>query len=180
VTIVEKAVSRGLLQQILHLNRGTGYGQHYRFARIATPKSYKQAEDAVYKAVSEVMLQFGANLVDLTAMVDYEVFPCRYTLYVEIGYPDQDGMECSETPLEDALCHISPLYHSIRQIDRLGQLALRVVRPGTFEKLKKALIAKGASACQVKIPRVIRDRELAPLLTANTLHTASDTLLAVW
>jgi hypothetical protein len=180
VTIVEKAVSRGLLQQILHLNRGTGYGQHYRFARIATPKSYKQAEDAVYKAVSEVMLQFGANLVDLTAMVDYEVFPCRYTLYVEIGYPDQDGMECSETPLDDALCHISPLYHSIRQIDRLGQLALRVVRPGTFEKLKKALIAKGASACQVKIPRVIRDRELAPLLTANTLHTASDTLLAVW
>jgi hypothetical protein len=180
VTIVEKAVSRGLLQQILHLNRGTGYGQHYRFARIATPKSYKQAEDAVYKAVSEVMLQFGANLVDLTAMMDYEVFPCRYTLYVEIGYPDQDGMECSETPLEDALCHISPLYHSIRQIDRLGQLALRVVRPGTFEKLKKALIARGASACQVKIPRVIRDRELAPLLTANTLHTASDTLLAVW
>ena len=179
MAIVEKAVNRGLLQQILHLNRGTEYGQHYRFARITTPKSYKQAEGAVCNAVSEVMLQCGANLVDLTAMVDYEVFPCRYTFYVEIGYPDQDEVECSETLLEDALCHINPRYRSIRQTDRLGQLALRVVRPGTFEKLKKALIARGASACQVKIPRVISDRELASLLEANTLHTASDTLLAV-
>ena len=92
------------------------------------------------------MLQYGANLVDLTAMVDYEVFPCRYTFYVEIWYPDQDGTECSETLLKDALRHTSPRHHSIRQTDRLGQLALRVVRPGTFEMLKKALIARGASA----------------------------------
>ena len=65
MAIVEKDVKRGLLQQILHLTRGTEYGQRYRFVRIATPKSYKQAEEAVYEAVSEVILQYGANLVDL-------------------------------------------------------------------------------------------------------------------
>ena len=177
MAIVEEAVKRGLLQQIRHLNRGTKYGQHYRFARIATPKSYKQTEDAVYKAVSEVILEHGANLVDLTAMVDYEVFPCRYTFYVEIRYPDQDGAESSEALLENALCHTSR-YHSIRQSNRLGKCALRVVQPGTFEKLKKVLIAKGSSANQVKIPQVIRDRELASLLTANILEPANDTLLA--
>ncbi len=172
MAIVEKAINRGLLQQILHLNRGTEHGQHYRFARITIPKSYKQAEKAVCSAVSEVMLHYGANLVYLTAMVDYGVFPCRYTFYVEIGYPDQDGRECSETLLEDALCHTSPCHHSIRLTDRLGQLALRVVRQGTFEKLKNLLITRGASAYQVKIPRMIRDRELASLLTANTLTSA--------
>ena len=90
-------------------------------------------------------------------MVDYEVFPCRYTFYVEIGYPDQDGAEYSETRLEDALCHTSPCYHSIRQTDRLGKWALQVVRPGTFEKLKKALIAMGASGLPGQDPPVIRD-----------------------
>ncbi len=179
MAIVEKDVERGLPPQILHLNRGREYGQHYRFARTATPKSHKQAEDAVYQAVTEVMLQHEATLVDLTAMVDYEVFPCRYTFYVEIRYPDQDRAECSETLLKDALCRIIPRYYSIRQADQLGQLALWMVRPGTFEILKKALIARGTSASQVKIPRVIRDRELASLLTANILNTANDTLLAV-
>ena len=178
MAIVEKAVKHGLPQQILHLNRGKELGKRYRFARVATPKSHQQAEDAVYESVSELVLQYGANLVALTAMVDYEVFPCRYIFYVEIEYPDQDGDECRATALDEALCHTSPRCHSIHQADRLGKSALRVVQPGTFDKLKKNLIARGASALQVKIPRVIRDRELASLLIANTFHTASETLLA--
>jgi hypothetical protein len=178
LAIVEQDIERALPQRILHLNRGTEYGQCYQFARIAAPKSYRQAENAVCKAVSEVTLQSGANLVDFTAMVDYEVFPCRYTFYVEIGYPAQDA-ECSETLLKDVLHHASSHYHSIRQADQLGQLALRAVRTGTFEKLKKALIARGTAACQVKIPRVIRDRELGSLLAASALHTTGDALPAV-
>jgi hypothetical protein len=178
VAITEKDVNYGLSQQILHLNRGTEHKQHYQFVRIVTPKSYKQAENTVYEAVSEVMLQCGTRLIDLTAMVDYEVFPCRYTFYVEIGYPVQDGVECSQMLLDNALCRTNLRNLSLGQIDRLGQLALRVVRPGTFEKLKKALLDRGTSASQVRIPRVIRNRELASLLMANTLHPASDTLLA--
>lgn len=178
MTIVENTVNNGLPQQILHLSRGAEYKQHYRYTRIATPKSYKQAENAVHEAISEVMLQCGTHLIDSTAMVDYEVFPCRYTFYLEIGYPVQAGVECSQALLDDALCRTNPRNSAHRQIEHLGQLALRIVRPGTFKKLKKALLAGGASARRVKIPRVIKNRELASLLLANTLHPASDTLLA--
>jgi hypothetical protein len=178
VAIIAQAVKRGLLQQNLHQNRGVEYRKHYRFARITNPKSYRQADEAVCKAISEVLHHCGASLVGLTAMVDYGVFPCRYAFYMEIEYPDQDVAGRSEMMLENALRHTSPRYHPIRQNDGLEQPALRVVQPGTFAKLKNVLIARGASAYQIKIPWIIRDQELASLLAANTFYAASDALLA--
>ena len=146
----------------------------FRRGQLINLVGEKTSEEAVCNAVYGVMQQWDTKLVDFTTMVDYEAYPCRYIFYVETGHPDQDQVGRGEKLLEDTLYQTNPRYRSVRQTDRLGQLVLRVVRPGTFEKLKKALIARGTSACQVKIPRVIRDRELASLLNINTLYAASD------
>ncbi len=151
----------------------------YRRGQLINLVGEKTSEETVSNAVYGVMQEWGAKLVDFTTMVDYESYPCRYIFYVETAHPDRDQVGCGETLLEDTLYRTNLRYRSVRQTYRLGQLALRVVRPGTFEKLKKVLIARGASACHVKIPRVIRDRELASLLTANALYPASDARLAM-
>lgn len=143
----------------------------YRRGQLVNLVGEKTSEEALCNAVHGAMQQWGAKLEDFTTIVDYESYPCRYTFYVETGHPCQDGVDQGEALLDAALCHTNPRYHSIRQADRLGRLALRVVQPGTFEKLKKILTARGTIACQVKIPRVIRDRELASLLTANALSS---------
>lgn len=136
----------------------------YRRGQLINLVGEKTSEEALCSAVSGVMQQCGAELVDFTTMVDYEAYPCRYTFYVEIAHPGRNGFGHSEMRLEDALCRANPRYNSSRQAEQLGKLALRVVQPGTFEALKGALIARGASASQVKIPRAIGDQELASLL----------------
>lgn len=136
----------------------------YRRGQLINLVGEKTSEEALCSAVSGVMQQCGTELVDFTTMVDYEAYPCRYAFYVEIAYPSSNGFGHSEMKLEDTLCRANPRYYSSRQSEQLGRLALQVVQPGTFEALKKVLIARGASASQVKIPRVIRDQELASLL----------------
>ena len=150
----------------------------YRRGQLINLVGEKTSEEAFSIAVYGVMEQWGTELVDFTTMVDYETYPCRYAFYVEIRHPDQDGVRHIETLLEDTLCQNNPRYQTNRQADRLGQLALRVVLPGTFEKLKKVLIARGAPANQVKVPRVIRDQELAALLTVSALYEINDSLRA--
>ncbi len=150
----------------------------YRRGQLISLVGEKTSEAAFNTTVCGVTQQWGTDLVDFTTMVDYEVYPCRYIFYVEIGHPHQNRERHGETLLEDVLCQTSPRYHSSRQAKQLGQSTLRLVQPGTFEKIKKMLIARGASANEVKIPRVIRDEELAALLTANTIPAASDALRA--
>ncbi|MGD0153108.1 MAG: GH3 auxin-responsive promoter family protein [Thermacetogeniaceae bacterium] len=151
----------------------------YRRGQLISLVGEKTSEEAFSTTVYGLMQQWGTDLVDFTTRVDYEVYPCRYIFYVESGHPYQNRERQGETLLEDVLCQTSPRYHSSRQAKRLGQSALRLVQPGTFEKMKKMLIARGASANEVKIPRVIRDEELAALLTANTIHAARDALCTV-
>ena len=90
-------------------------------------------------------------------------------MHWEDGCGAHDRIGGGDTLLEEALCRVNPRYQAIRNADNLGQLGLRVVQPGTFNKLKKILIGRGASANQVQVPRVIRDSEISSLLSANTL-----------
>ncbi len=141
----------------------------YRRGQLIDLVGEKTSEQVVSSTVIQVLRHLDTELVDFTTMVDYESYPCRYIFYVEIRHSDRDRIGGGDTLLEEALCRVNPRYQAIRNADNLGQLGLRVVQPGTFNKLKKILIGRGASANQVQVPRVIRDSEISSLLSANTL-----------
>jgi hypothetical protein len=142
----------------------------YRKGQLLNLTGEKTSEQAVRHAVFQAAAQLGVELVDYTSVADCENSPGRYIFYLEAKLPAGDRRISYGTDvLEEALCLANPRYQTSRQAGKLGQPEVRVVRSGTFEELVKILMTNGTSANQLKIPRVVSDKNLVDFLNRNTL-----------
>lgn len=143
----------------------------YRKGQLLNLTGEKTSEEAVSHAVFQASARSGAELVDYTTAADCDSFPGRYIFYLEVKLPaGSSSISCAKEILEEALCLANPRYRACRQAGKLGHLEVRVVRSGTFEKLARILMKNGTSANQLKIPRVMKDKNLVDFLSWNTLH----------
>ncbi|KAL1542653.1 putative indole-3-acetic acid-amido synthetase GH3.9 [Salvia divinorum] len=115
-----------------------------------------------------------ALLVEYTSYADTSSIPGHYVIYWEINedihphappLPADVLSECCIS-VEEGLDYI---YRRCRTNDKsVGPLEIRVVKPGTFEKLMDLFIAQGgASINQYKTPRCVKSKPALKLLNAN-------------
>jgi hypothetical protein len=130
----------------------------------------KTLEEAVYFALGRAARQLGFILVDYTTALDLDTSPGRYLFFVEVLNPEKlaDMTRCRYI-LEKALEEANPRYGVNLKAGRIGNLSLRVVKPGTFKELQQRLISKGASMNQVKVPRLVEDEKLLQFLSRSVI-----------
>lgn len=142
----------------------------YRKGQLLNVAAEKTQEAAVLAALKNAAQQWGSALVDYTTAVNLDGSVGRYVFFVEV----QDSERITDLTawpviLEKALEKANPRYRAGVEDGRIGSLLLQVVQPGTFQRLQRELILRGASENQVKIPRLLIDDGLKNFLTELTL-----------
>lgn len=149
----------------------------YRRGQLLNIAGEKTSEQAVVQALSEAIHKWDEELIDFATMLNYNTFPGKYILFVEVKDPARLADNPHNTDiLEDALGRSNPRYQYHRQAKRIGPLELRIVQTGTFANIKSMLLNRGASANQVKIPRIIRDEQITNFLNESTLNDYRSTI----
>jgi hypothetical protein len=111
------------------------------------------------------------TLVDYTVTLDLGPSVGRYMFFLELTPSGKEFNENSKIQdiLEKHLFETNPRYQAGIKEKRISPCVVRLVQPGTFQKIRYELIKRGASLNRVKIPRLIRDAQLMEMLNNNCL-----------
>ncbi|OIW02324.1 hypothetical protein TanjilG_11218 [Lupinus angustifolius] len=122
-------------------------------------------------AASKVLAEEKLEVVDYTSHVDSSQGLGHYVILFEIsGEASEEVLgECCNS-LEKSF--VDAGYTSSRKVNNIGPLELRVVRPGTFQKIFDHFIGMGASPTQLKTPRCVppTSTKVMQILNDNVLN----------
>ncbi len=146
----------------------------YRKGQLLNLTGEKTQEAAVLAALKNATKHWDCDLVDYTTAVDLNGSLGRYVIFVEVRNSEKiTGITSWQAILQRALEEANPRYRAAIEARRIGGLVLHVVQPGTFHRLQRELMSRGASANQVKIPRVLKDESLISFLSESTLKAGN-------
>ncbi|GMJ05163.1 Gretchen Hagen3.6, DWARF IN LIGHT 1 [Hibiscus trionum] len=128
-----------------------------------------ELQHAVKNAVNH-LLPFDATLAEYTSYADTTTIPGHYVLYWELSLngntpiPPSVFEDCCLT-IEESL---NSVYRQGRVCDKsIGPLEIKIVEPGTFDKLMDYAISLGASINQYKTPRCVKFAPIVELLNSR-------------
>lgn len=107
------------------------------------------------EAAARVVAAEKVEVVDYTSCVDASSEPARYVVFWETsgGGAGDEVMEeccnCLDRTFEDAG------YVSMRKINGIGALELRILKKGTFQKIMDHFVGMGGAVSQFKTPRCV-------------------------
>lgn len=144
----------------------------YRKGQLLNVAAEKTSEEAVLAALKNSARQWGTDILDYTTTTDIDGLVGRYVFYVEVEHPEKaTDVSAWQGILEKELQKTNPRYGAGIEAGRIANLLLKIVEPGSFQRLKQQLILRGASENQVKIPRVLNDKELKDILDQHILKS---------
>ncbi|XP_039001570.1 indole-3-acetic acid-amido synthetase GH3.6 isoform X1 [Hibiscus syriacus] len=130
-----------------------------------------ELQHAVKNAVNH-LLPFDATLAEYTSFADTTTIPGHYVLYWELSLngntpiPPSVFEDCCLT-IEESL---NSVYRQGRVCDKsIGPLEIKIVEPGTFDKLMDYAISLGASINQYKTPRCVKFAPIVELLNSRVV-----------
>ncbi|XVF04035.1 hypothetical protein REPUB_Repub05bG0046000 [Reevesia pubescens] len=132
-----------------------------------------ELQNAVKNAVNH-LLPFDATLAEYTSYADTTKIPGHYVLYWELNLngttpiPPSVFEDCCLT-IEESL---NSVYRQGRVCDKsIGPLEIKIVEPGTFDKLMDYAISLGASINQYKTPRCVKFAPIVELLNSRAVSS---------
>ncbi|XP_022717000.1 indole-3-acetic acid-amido synthetase GH3.6-like [Durio zibethinus] len=132
-----------------------------------------ELQNAVKNAVNH-LLPFDATLAEYTSFGDTTTIPGHYVLYWELSLngttpiPPSVFEDCCLT-IEESL---NSVYRQGRVCDKsIGPLEIKIVEPGTFDKLMDYAISLGASINQYKTPRCVKFAPIVELLNSRAVSS---------
>ncbi|GMJ10258.1 Gretchen Hagen3.6, DWARF IN LIGHT 1 [Hibiscus trionum] len=132
-----------------------------------------ELQNAVKNAVNH-LLPFDATLAEYTSYADTITIPGHYVLYWELSLngttpiPPSVFEDCCLT-IEESL---NSVYRQGRVCDKsIGPLEIKIVEPGTFDKLMDYAISLGASINQYKTPRCVKFVPIVELLNSRAVSS---------
>ncbi|XP_039001571.1 indole-3-acetic acid-amido synthetase GH3.6 isoform X2 [Hibiscus syriacus] len=130
-----------------------------------------ELQNSVKNAVNH-LLPFDATLAEYTSYADTTTIPGHYVLYWELSLngttpiPPSVFEDCCLT-IEESL---NSVYRQGRVCDKsIGPLEIKIVEPGTFDKLMDYAISLGASINQYKTPRCVKFAPIVELLNSRVV-----------
>ncbi|KAH9803189.1 Indole-3-acetic acid-amido synthetase GH3.5 [Citrus sinensis] len=130
-----------------------------------------ELQNAVKNAVNH-LVPFDAAVSEYTSYADTTTVPGHYVLYWELSLngttpiPPSVFEDCCLT-IEESL---NSVYRQGRVCDKsIGPLEIKIVEPGTFDKLMDYAISLGASINQYKTPRCVKFAPIIELLNSRVV-----------
>ncbi|KAJ9182773.1 hypothetical protein P3X46_006729 [Hevea brasiliensis] len=132
-----------------------------------------ELQNAVKNSVNH-LVPFDATLVEYTSYADTTTTPGHYVLFWELTLngltpiPPSIFEDCCLT-IEESL---NSVYRQGRVSDKsIGPLEIKIVEPGTFDKLMDYAISLGASINQYKTPRCVKFAPIVQLLNSRVISS---------
>lgn len=132
-----------------------------------------ELHNAVKNAVTH-LVPFDASLSEYTSYADTSSIPGHYVLFWELcldgntPIPPSVFEDCCLT-VEESL---NTVYRQGRVSDKsIGPLEIKIVEPGTFDKLMDYAISLGASINQYKTPRCVKFAPIIELLNSRVVDS---------
>ncbi|KAG9454339.1 hypothetical protein H6P81_007243 [Aristolochia fimbriata] len=132
-----------------------------------------ELQNAVKNAVNH-MEPFDASLIEYTSYADASTIPGHYVVFWELRLgstpviPPSVFEDCC-LAIEESL---NSVYRQGRAADKsIGPLEIRVVEPGTFDKLMDYALSRGASINQYKTPRCVKYAPIVELLNSRVVSS---------
>ncbi|MDA8442833.1 MAG: GH3 auxin-responsive promoter family protein, partial [Peptococcaceae bacterium] len=141
----------------------------YRKGQLLNLAGEKTPEPAVQYAVQTALQASQVMAVDYTVKLNLDAVIGSYCFYLEAGPVGQLNPSVIQRNLEQYLGEANPRYLAGLKAKRIAPLELKLVQPGTFQKIRQELIRRGASQNQVKVPRLVAAQELIAILEENIL-----------
>ncbi|KAI7734174.1 hypothetical protein M8C21_016391 [Ambrosia artemisiifolia] len=128
-----------------------------------------ELHQAIEKASSH-LVPLDASLVEYTSFADTTTIPGHYVIFWELSVKSS-STHVPPSVLEDCCITIeeslNSVYRQCRASDKsIGPLEIRLVEPGTFDKLMDYAISLGASINQYKTPRCVKFAPIIELLNS--------------
>ncbi|KAI7734175.1 hypothetical protein M8C21_016392 [Ambrosia artemisiifolia] len=128
-----------------------------------------ELHQAIEKASSH-LVPLDASLVEYTSFADTTTIPGHYVIFWELCVKSS-STHVPPSVLEDCCITIeeslNSVYRQCRASDKsIGPLEIRLVEPGTFDKLMDYAISLGASINQYKTPRCVKFAPIIELLNS--------------
>ena len=140
----------------------------YRRNQLLNMISEKTTEEHALNAVTNTFKTLGSSFEDYSVVPDNSISPGRYVFYIEAKDSlNNISVRSPSSILDKELCKANISYDRHRSKGNLAEAKVKLVKEGTFAKIKKIKIDKGISKNQFKMPRVIRDKEIVDLLDKN-------------
>ena len=120
----------------------------------------KTAEHHVVEAIDAASHLVDDPLVDYVLGPDTKQTPACYVLAIEEWHGDCENKLKARKfvqAVDAALRRIAPDYDEEVELGTLRPMALMLLRPGAFERLRERLTAAGATDSQIKTPHVVTD-----------------------
>ena len=143
----------------------------YRKNQVLNMVSEKTNEEHITKAIKETIIKEKINLIDYTTMPDNNKTPGRYIFYVELTCEVSNRkLNEIEDTLDKELRNSNLAYDRARNGRKLDRIKIILLKGNTFNKIKEALLSKGVSKNQIKIPRVtINNQVVMKIIENNTV-----------
>ncbi|RID78916.1 hypothetical protein BRARA_A01696 [Brassica rapa] len=132
-----------------------------------------ELQNAVKNAVTH-LVPFDASVSEYTSYADTSSIPGHYVLFWELcldgntPIPPSVFEDCC-LALEESL---NTVYRQGRVSDKsIGPLEIKIVEPGTFDKLMDYAISLGASINQYKTPRCVKFAPIIELLNSRVVDS---------
>ncbi|XP_075671985.1 indole-3-acetic acid-amido synthetase GH3.6 [Castanea sativa] len=132
-----------------------------------------ELQNAVKNAVNHLM-PFDATISEYTSYADTKTIPGHYVLFWELSLngstpiPPSVFEDCCLT-IEESL---NSVYRQGRVSDKsIGPLEIKIVEPGTFDKLMDYAISLGASINQYKTPRCVKFAPIVELMNSRVVSS---------
>ncbi|CAL9227028.1 unnamed protein product [Arabidopsis halleri] len=132
-----------------------------------------ELQNAVKNAVTH-LVPFHASLSEYTSYADTSSIPGHYVLFWELcldgntPIPPSVFEDCCLTVEES----FNTVYRQGRVSDKsIGPLEIKIVEPGTFDKLMDYAISLGASINQYKTPRCVKFAPIIELLNSRVVDS---------
>ncbi|KAF5727996.1 putative Indole-3-acetic acid-amido synthetase GH3.6 [Tripterygium wilfordii] len=132
-----------------------------------------ELQNAVNNAVTN-LFPFDATLAEYTSYADTTTFPGHYVLYWELTLNGSTPIPPSV--FEDCCLTIEESLNSVYRQGRvsfksIGPLEIKIVEPGTFDKLMDYAISLGSSINQYKTPRCVKFAPIVELLNSRAVSS---------
>ncbi|XVF70173.1 hypothetical protein PTKIN_Ptkin11bG0139900 [Pterospermum kingtungense] len=149
-------------------------GQCYEVVVTTLTGLYRYRVGDILKAITNAILSLdalGCVLTSYSSYADTSSTPGRYVLFWELKMKASNDFPKLDAKIMEKCCCVLEesfdfTYKSLRKVNTIAPLELRVVKHGTFDALMDFYVSKGASISQYKVPCCIKSEEAIKILNS--------------
>ena len=128
----------------------------------------KLYESQVIQAVENALTDISGQYEFITALGELEDDKPRYTFLVEFDAPPDDAQAMQWLQdIDEQLQKLNIEYHGKRDSRRLRPAALKIVKPGEFDRYRKRMVEGGKLDGQFKTLKLTKDSQFAAEFDAD-------------